>query len=174
MRNAPAVHYPVGRSHFQCCLYMLAGGLGFLLIGGWHLTGDIESRAAWSFAGFSVVLVANALFRWHSTVPGELVWTGQVWQYSRSSNKAVSQPLGLHEVRVVWDLQTTLLIRVLGHGGETVWLWSEKSQLPAHWLAHRRALFAANWVPPRQKSPSSLIDASRIPGSAFEPLPPKL
>ncbi len=174
MRNAPAVHYPVGRCHFHGWLLLIAGGLGFLVIGGWHLTGNIEPGLAWYFAGVAAVLAANALYRWHSTVPGELVWTGQSWQYSRLINNAGIQPLAIHEVRVVLDLQSTLLIRVLGADGEIVWLWSEQRQLLTHWLAHRRALFAANGAPRKEKPPLTLADDVRFRGSAVEPLPPKL
>jgi hypothetical protein len=174
MRNAPAVHYPVGRSHFHGWLLLLAGGLGFLVIGGWHLTGNVEPGRTSSFAVIALVLAVNALFQWHSTAVGELVWTGLVWQFSRRIDNVESSPLTIHDVRVVLDLQSTLLIRAWGADGETNWLWSEQRQMPPLWWAHRRALFAVKPALRREKSGSAWVDDLQFPGSTVEALPPKL
>ena len=73
---------------------------------------------------------------------GELIWTGQTWQYSSLANAADAIDLTIQQVRVVLDLQSTMLIRATSVNGAICWFWTERRSFPLRWLAHRRALFA--------------------------------
>ena len=149
MRNAPAVRYPVGRSRFHGCLVLTIGGLGLAVISGWSITLGPAPALNWGALVLFAVVATYAAYRWKTTCPGELVWTGQVWEYSISGAGTETPSMAVNAVAVILDLQSTLLIRVWKSDGSNLWLWTERRQLPGRWLAHRRAVFGFK---PKQQS----------------------
>ena len=169
MRNAPAVHYPVGRCYFHGWLVLISSCLGFMVITGWCLAADVPPVASWSSAVFLAGLSANAAARWQATRWGELTWTGQSWTYSNLTGTAEKQSLTVLEVRVVLDLQSTMLLCISGSEGAIQWLWTERRQFPARWLAHRRALFMPKRIHRSAKSMSSFDKGFQWAASAAGP-----
>ena len=145
MRNAPAVHYPVGRCHFHGWLFLTTSSLGLAVLVAWNLAVDVRPSVNWIFVGIFTVVTVNAGYRWLITRKEELIWTGQVWKYSGLTNRSETQPPSILGIGVVLDLQATMLIRMSGSDGTNRWVWTESRLFPVRWLAHRRALFSPQW-----------------------------
>ena len=142
MRNAPSARYPVGRCRFHGFFILLLACVSLGLMICWSLTTAVAPSVVWSSSLLLLVLVVNAGYRWQTTRMGELIWTGQTWRYSSQANAADAIDLTIQQVRVVLDLQSTVLIRTIGVDGAICWFWTERRSFPLRWLAHRRALFA--------------------------------
>ena len=135
MHNAPAVSYPVGRSHFQKVLLLavvLAGA--FTQIAWWLLS---LGHGAGHGLGFLLWLVFGVWAFWAvwHTPQRQLVWDGQDW---RLHSGALSQ---LVTPRVILDSQHSMLVYLRPHTGLSEWVWPEQKMQPERWLALRRALF---------------------------------
>ncbi len=155
MRNAPAVHYPVGRCHFHGWLVLIASSIGLAVLVRWNFAVDVRPVVKWSSMVIFTALTVNAAYRWRITRKDELIWTGQMWKFTGLTNRTETQPPKILDVAVVLDLKATVLVRISGSHGKKRWVWTESRQLPLRWLAHRRALFAPQWRrPPKQASVS--------------------
>ncbi|MDI1244742.1 MAG: hypothetical protein PSV24_04995 [Rhodoferax sp.] len=146
MYNAPAVTYPVGRSHFQLVLTLAVGLAGAVAQAAWwwlsaqHGAGHALGWALWLiFCGWAVWRVIH-------TPQAQLVWDGQDWTLQAGTRSA------LVTTQVILDVQHSLLLCLLPQTGSAVWVWPAQLAQPERWLALRRALFA----------PASRPDPSRL------------
>jgi hypothetical protein len=136
MYSAPAVSYPVHRSRVQ--LYAIAGlWLAGLCVWLFWLRGvDV---AGWRQGLTLVVLIvtgAVAILSWRQTPTGHLRWDLATWVWT-DAGSVVSGKLVVH-----LDFQTFLLLKYVGDGVPSRWLWLERQTDPAQWLPLRRALYA--------------------------------
>ena len=136
MHKAPTVDYPVGRSRFQI-FALLALWLGVVGTDAmWLLQAD---RLDWRHGlGVTVSLIAAvlALYALRASRRGCLRWDGQSWWWDCGGVKASGG------VQCFLDLQSVLLVGFTAHSGSRRWLWMERSTMPSHWSALRRAVYA--------------------------------
>lgn len=168
MRNAPAVHYPVGRCLLHGWLVWVFSGLGFVACAVWGWIVVMSPWLIWGSFGLAAMLATNGLIRWHTTSTGELSWNGHSWTYANAMGDSSNRRLIGLGVHVVLDLQSTMLIRILGADGEISWLWAEQRQYPTRWLAIRRALFAPGRVRRTVTPPTPLNKRTAGAASAVE------
>ncbi len=136
MYNAPAVSYPVGRSHIQrvitgALLVLALGVLGFWCYQAPHL--------AWPQGlGLGLWLAAALLaIRDDSRTPqGHLSWDGREWHWTSAGQSWVVQ------IRPQLDAQQWMLLALRGASPGLHWLWLVRESDPLQWDALRRALWA--------------------------------
>lgn len=136
MYSAPAVSYPVGRSHFYG--QVLAGAL---LLGGFSLVTWIMQSDTYASKHLAAVAcwlgsAAVAVVAWLRSPSGLLTWDGQNWTWTSGS---VSRQVAL---RVTLDSQNILLLQWRATGAANGWVWLERRTAPTRWLPLRRAVFA--------------------------------
>ena len=136
MYNAPAVTYPVGRSHFQAGLTLAVVVAGAFAQGAWGLLS--VAYGAGHLLGFLLWLLVGAWALWSvlHTPRSQLVWDGQSWYRTAGTAILLERP------QVILDTQHSLLLCVRQQGGATAWLWPTQRTQPERWLALRRALFS--------------------------------
>ncbi len=135
MHSAPAVVFPVGRSHFE------AWSIGALIsceCFAWVLwsssvavIGEFQISAGALVVVFSVWL----LMSWWQTPQGRLSWDGMNWAlYLKGQTTSVNPEL-------VFDLQFVMLLRLGVHeSSRACWVWLERSSNSLRWFALRRAV----------------------------------
>jgi hypothetical protein len=145
MHSAPAVSYPVGRSHFQALfltftvLLALATGVCWLASALWD----------WRQGLMAAALCLSVLFAWQAwrqTPQGTLVWDGDTWCFSGEQSSVVGA------MSVSLDLQFVLLLRLTPLNGRALWLWGERKRHELLWLPLRRAVFSRRLDPLHQTS----------------------
>ena len=138
MHNAPAVTYPMGRSHFQ------AGLLGVLIFAGllvelmWCLAPGVLD---WRQGVLALCLLMAGLWaglNWQRSPVGRLRWDGQVWCWTETHTAV--ETWGTLSVHL--DLQKVLLLCLRPETGAPLWLWPEQNTRPVRWQDLRRAVFA--------------------------------
>ncbi|KQP35823.1 hypothetical protein ASF44_21205 [Pseudorhodoferax sp. Leaf274] len=92
----------------------------------------VAVAASWVLAAAAVVL------QWRGVRAGQLRWDGQAWWWlpddaAQADEYAVSIVLHL-------DLQSAVLVRMVGAPGRVRWRWLECAAAPARWSDVRRAL----------------------------------
>lgn len=136
MHTAPAVSYPVGRSHLQVAAY-----LGVWLLGGcagmaWSLQSE---RLAWGQGLYLLFWLVSGFVLMRDlrrTPRGVLRWDGQQWHWAAGRQEYLGQ---------AWmrlDLQSHCLVEFRPERGSTLWLWPQRSADAVNWHALRRALSA--------------------------------
>jgi hypothetical protein len=136
MHSAPAVSYPVGRSHFQGCLLggsVLIGVLAGML---WFY---VSGLAGWRLGLYAITLVgtgALAIQTWRRTPGGVLRWDGQAWRWTTDA-ASVNGVLTVH-----LDFQFCLLLSLQTDAGVRLALWPQRQTDAAHWHALRCAVFS--------------------------------
>ncbi len=135
MYNAPAVTYPVGRSHFQVVLTLAVGLMGALAQGAWWLLSDAPGLVHGLGWVLWLVLCSWALWRVLHTPQAHLVWDGQEWCLQAGVMSWAVTP------QVILDMQHSLLLCLRPETGGAQWVWPAQQAQPARWLALRRALF---------------------------------
>ena len=136
MHNAPAVTYPVGRSHFQAWLTGVFLLLAAAVLGLWSLLAD---RPYWHQAVAAGIWLACAglavhSLRWPSL--GVLRWDGQNWHWESSGTVLAGSVLP----RLDW--QAGLLLEFRAPSYRVRWLWLERDSQALRWDALRRALWS--------------------------------
>ena len=142
MHAAPAVRYPVTRSHrvaawlVGLCALELA-----LLLAWWAASPRPDALHAVAFGCWGLA-TAWAIVAWRGSVSGELGWDGQHWRWQPAAHTA-DMPEGV--ARLQLDLQTCVLVRFAPAQGRAVWIWLERqsARLP-QWHLLRCALYAAD------------------------------
>ncbi len=136
MHNAPAVSFPVGRSHLQGGLLCLVVVLGMLTVTVWSRQSEIMGWRHWLAACSCVAISALAGWSWWRTAVGSFSWDGVTWHWSSGARSLRVLP------ETVLDLQSALLLRLqVADGKEVAWVWLDRVSAPAHWLALRRAVY---------------------------------
>ena len=136
MHSAPAVTYPVGRSHLHGGL-LLATGLTSVLVGlAWRYLGnpDLWRQGLYALLAFGAGILA--LHVWRRTTDGELRWDGQTWNWSVGNGRVCGT------VTVHVDLQFCMVLSLRADEGSCVWVWPERRRDPACWEALRRAVYS--------------------------------
>ena len=131
MHNAPAVTYPVGRSHLAGAFLLGAWLAGAAAMGMWTAESagpDWRHAAGWAMLA---VVGFSALQQWRSSISGDLTWDGSAWRWQQQAGT----------VAVHLDLQRVLLLRWQGESGGC-WLCLERNTAPAQWNALRRAVYS--------------------------------
>ena len=135
MYNAPAVTYPVGRSHLQLVLTLAIGLTGAAALGTWwllsvaHGTGHGLGWVLW------LIFWVGAVWRCLHTPRAQLAWDGRGWRLQLGAQISVVTP------QVILDVQHSMLLCLRPVAGMTVWVWPAQQVQPERWLALRRALF---------------------------------
>lgn len=140
----PAVRYPFGRSSVHlgavvaCWVLMASGALAFLLQQSTSWRGTLLLCAC-GMAGLVSVI------GWRNTRAGVLQWDGQLWSLTLPAGDLVQRVSPGNEfvqVRLVLDLQTTLLVCAKSQLDRSQWIWLQRSSCPELWMDLRRALVA--------------------------------
>lgn len=142
--NAPPVVYPLGRSPLLgkvLLVFWLAGLLSVLLW--WYATGRFDWRIA---LGLAAVLMAGLAARtsWTRVAGGQLAWDGDLWHWESASYQA---GVAEHQLSVVADFQTRLLLRLENQARASLWLLAEQCAMPDRWLDLRRAVYSPHKLP---------------------------
>ena len=135
MYNAPAVTYPVGRSHFQAGLTLAVGLMGAAAQGAWWALSDTHGPVHGLGWLLWLVFCGWALWRVVHTPQAQLVWDGQAWCLQAGVTSLAVTP------QVILDVQHSLLLCLRPAVGLPLWVWPAQQAQPARWLALRRALF---------------------------------
>ncbi len=136
MQSAPAVSFPVGRSHFQgwiIGLAVLGGGVIGLV---WWIQVD---HAGWRQGLFGLSYVATCAVAgavWLLSPQGVLRWDGQTWTWTGET----ATHCGVLTVHL--DLQRVLLVCLRSESRAQLWLWPEHRNAKWSWNDLRRAVFA--------------------------------
>jgi toxin CptA len=139
MHNAPAVSYPVGRSHFQGGLLLAAGLAGLASCVAWALAdARLGLRQILALSLWALVSV-NAFWHWRQTPTGVLHWDGQVWRLELTPPVANLPLDASSRLSVQLDFQSVILARLGVEGGGDHWLWLQAQADPSRWRALRRA-----------------------------------
>ena len=137
--NAPPVVYPLGRSLFLCRWLLALWFAGLLSVLLWAASARLLAGAV-TLALVVVLGAGMALWvSWKNLQCGQLTWDGDIWYWESMGCQECN---ALHELSVVADLQSRLLLRFEGQTGKGLWLWAERASLPDRWLDLRRAVFA--------------------------------
>jgi hypothetical protein len=160
MHSAPAVVFPVGRSHFEVWLIgALISCEGFAWLS-WCLSVD---AIGWSqiYAGALVVVFSVwLLMSWWRTPQGRLSWDGMAWALCMNGQTTAVNP------ELVFDLQLVMLLR-LGEPESTRarWVWLERASSSLRWFALRRAVHQPP-VPPEGRALEFGEPSVGMPGRA--------
>jgi len=146
MHSAPAVSYPVGRSHFQGWSILMIGLTGLVAGLFWHEQADLAVWRQYLYALSLLAALIVAFQAWHRTPQGRLRWDGQVWSWNRGEVSVCGQ------VTIHLDLQFVLLLSLYTETGSRLWLWPERGVDMARWHALRRAVFSNRAKGPSQES----------------------
>lgn len=136
MYNAPAVGYPVGRSHFVGALIGVMVICDVLTLLVWcQATGEIGWQQGFGLVGFLVVS-SWVVWQWRCTPRGVLSWDGVVWSWTTGMQPVLVTP------EIIIDFQRVLLLQLhssIGH--HCTWVWLDCASCPSRWVALRRAIF---------------------------------
>jgi len=136
MHNAPAVTYPVGRSHFQAWLTLALLLPAAAVVGLWFFLADrLDWRQALA-AGIWLACAGLALHSLRRPCLGILRWDGQNWHWDSSGMVLAGSVVP----RLDWQAGVLLEFRSPSH--RVRWLWLERDQQALRWDALRRALWA--------------------------------
>ena len=141
MHSAPAVSYPVGRSHFQGWLVGLTALVGTLTALLWHYQVTTGGWKQWLFV---VTLLGSCMvaFRdWRRAPRGILRWDGKDWTWISPAALAGGV------VTIHLDLQFCLVLSLRTEAGARIWLWPEQRVEVTRWNALRRAVFSRGGAP---------------------------
>ena len=147
MHSAPAVTYPVGRSHFQGWLLSFSGLFGILIGLLWCDQTDLAGGRQWLFFLILSGAFVISVHGWCRSPQGRLRWDGQAWHWT------CGQASSGGDVAVHLDLQLFLLLSLRTEAGVQLWLWPERGDDVARWNALRRAVFARRANGPQQVKP---------------------
>lgn len=133
----------------------------------------------WQFSwrlilGLLAVLGAGVAVRtgWNKTMGGQLSWSGEVWCWESATGQTGKSE---HELSVIADFQSCLLLYLENQTRARLWLWVEQSALPERWLDLRRAVYSphrsSGALPPHDmlSEPPSLPSAAVAVSSAMPP-----
>jgi toxin CptA len=149
--NAPSVVYPLGRSRFQGQILLVLWLVALATIGLW-----MAHAQAWGWRhGLGVLALvlagAAALMGWKNSPVGQLAWDGQTWHWESRGYQAGAAE---HDVSVVCDFQSFMLLRIDNPDQARLWLWAERTMFADRWLDMRRAVYSPRRTLGREASPA--------------------
>lgn len=152
MRHAPSVQYPVGRSFVYAGFLLSLAVLAAVL---WWAAGqryEVAGPVLWSGLFVGVMWACMAMWTWVRTPMGLLRWDPQAnagldgetasrgaWIWRSAAYQGGVQ---VRQVKVAWDGQDLLLLRLSNAAGAVWWVWAHKSASRDSWDDFRRALVA--------------------------------
>lgn len=136
MQSAPAVSFPVGRSHFQGWTFLFAALAGAVCGVLWWTESQLCGWRQGLFAFSYLATVSFAIVMWLRAPQGVLRWDGQTWTWT-SLRASFCAELSVH-----LDLQLGLLLCLDSGIGPRSWLWAERRMSKLQWNDLRRAVFA--------------------------------
>jgi toxin CptA len=136
MYSAPAVSYPVGRSHFHGQLLVGAIVLSGFSLAMWIMQSDVRAFRHLVVAALWLGSATVAIVAWLRSPHGVLTWDGRDWTWTCHD---VSHPV---VPSVMLDSQSALLVHWRVTGASNGWIWLERRTAPTRWLPLRRAVFA--------------------------------
>ena len=159
-KTAPAARYAFGQTRSLkvslIALWLCGAGVTFYLL----QTRPVHDLYPW-LAGSSLLIGAAAAYRgWAQSKTGTLRWDGNDWWTELQIGAAVSPPGLVTDLRVQFDFQFFLLIRMSSAGGDSQWLWLDSWTQRSHWGALRRAVFSPK---PAADMPVSAIAPGQPP-----------
>ena len=152
MHNAPAVSFPLARSHFQGFFLALVWlcGVAVTLFG--CALADPVGWRQYVALGLVFCLGASAAWAWRQSPVGVLQWDGQSWSLKSPSTSTT----GIVSVHL--DFQFFLLLSLRSDGGHLFWLWLDRPNASSQWDALRRAAFSR-----RVAESSTMADGHILP-----------
>ena len=147
--------YPVHRSQAFVVLTVLLWCVGSLVVAVWfHISGvraDVENWREWLSAMALVASAIGAASLLRTSDQDHLVRNGEVWLDDglmrakpgwRNLDLASAEVLKTAEleVRIVVNMQLTMLLQLLRGPHTCRWVWVERSAQPERWLDLRRAV----------------------------------
>jgi hypothetical protein len=147
MQHAPAVSFPLGRSHFlaTCLLSLWMAGAVLMILWCWQ-----QAHWRWpQFVGLASVLAAGVLARrwWRRQRLGILRWDGAQWTLDEQG------AISTGRVSVQLDLQQQLWLRLSCDTPlAQVWLWLERGSDPVLWSDLRRAVYSPARSPDAERN----------------------
>ena len=138
MHNAPAVSYPLGRSHFQGLLLFFIALFGVAAGVLWCVTADVIGwrQCLWFISLLVTGLVA--IDAWWRTPDAYLHWSGLTWNLQIKNTSVTGA------ITVYMDFQFGLVLCFSPQSGGRIWLWPERRNGRLRWGALRRAVFSRN------------------------------
>ena len=153
MHNAPAVSFPVGRSHIQVWFLSLAWLAGAAACGYW---GSVTDGTGWRHGLALAAPVGAGVMAWWSwarvkrQIGGTLRWDGSCWRLEMpaaaramapASTSALIPTLALAgDLAVHLDFQSFMLLSLRLQSGGVRWMWLHQSTDLVLWQALRRAV----------------------------------
>lgn len=139
MHNAPAVSFPVGRSHFQGAFVGSISACGALAVSAWSLQVDTLGWRQALAAGLWLTTSMIVGWSWWQTATSSLSWDGFAWHWTEGERSVVKLP------ELVLDLQFAVLLRLRGadDSDDVAWVWLDRVSNASRWMALRRAIFSA-------------------------------
>ncbi|NCN70098.1 MAG: hypothetical protein GW928_08105 [Rhodoferax sp.] len=135
MHNAPAVTYPVGRSHVQASLLGVLMVCEILALLVWFVSVDTIGWLQVAACGLVALVCAFAWVFWWRTPQGQLSWNGSVWGWSWGTGSGQVKP------ELILDFQAAMCLRLVDlQSSRMSWVWPERRTCPTRWRALRRAL----------------------------------
>ena len=140
-KTAPAARYAFGQTR-SLKISLIALWLCGACVTLYSLqTRPVHALYPW-LAGSSLSIgAAAAYWGWARSKTGNLRWDGDDWWAELQIGAAVSPPELVTDLRVQFDFQVFLLIRISSAGGDSQWLWLDWWTQRSHWGALRRAVF---------------------------------
>ncbi len=151
MYNAPAVHFPVGRSTFQAWLLLLLWAIGGIAV---VYGASLSGQPGWMLpaaVSLTVISAGTAWIYWRRSPVGILRWDGKQWTFSAAPADVATTLVG---VSVNLDFQLVMLVNFRVEAGQPLWIWLERQAEPRRWRLLRRALHAR----PRQTALRAAYD----------------
>lgn len=141
LHHAPAVRYPVGRSHWLATALVFCSLAGCLALAAWARAGaGTQLGPVAAAAALWLVCSALAAWFWRHSPCGTLVWSGSAWTLESPQGTTVCAVCTALEVR--FDLQRCLWLRLQPESGRVLWLWLERGSAPQRWGDLRRAVYS--------------------------------
>ena len=159
--NAPPVVYPVHRPQALAVFAGSLWGVGAVVLAVWfysHRVGaDAISWRDWLAVATLLASAAGAVSFCKTADLGQLVWDGAQWH---AEGMASTRRRGLRirrlfeaspngadgqiqvQVRVIFDVQVAMLLRLDQDQCAPQWLWVTRSARPERWLDVRRAVYS--------------------------------
>lgn len=141
MHRAPAVTFPVERSHWHARLIVglsLLAGLTCAVFAWEQAALDVRS----GLLACALCMASSAAWLgWWQSPQGSLHWDGQDWHWSGFAANPACR-LGL-----LMDFQRVVLVTVKADGQKPVCLWLEGMTGDARWRPLRRAIVSSQVVP---------------------------